>query len=263
MSQPSFDPWRQSRAQADAKLPRLWLALMTTCVFGTSCLCPASEDDEEFRRLAKKEVEDGTAVASKPKLRVSAGALYVDRGAIAYEGSGSKGGLEFKPMQNQLRLELLRQYAFPDEPDRSAAAPFFDDVERQIQRQRETVRADRPPDVTRDDLRAIDRKIDEQTDAAIQAVARARGLQRHFVTRPAYPGWSVTVAAPSGTLVRYTPYLNYTLNSKPGSTVDWSTAQDGDVLKLRGRYRFELLRAGEVIESRVPVILKEEAVRFE
>jgi len=112
-------------------------------------------------------------------------------------------------------------------------------------------------------LIAIDRKIEDQTNAAIEAVARGRGLQRFFVTRPAHPGWSVTIAAPSGTLIRYTPYLNYVLNSKPGHTVDWSTAEGGDTLKLRGRYRFELLRGGEVVDFRVPVILKAETVRFE
>ena len=250
MSHPAFDlryQWQASvDVQAVAKRPRLRLVLITACLLGTGCLCAAAEDDEEFRRLAKKEVEDGTAVASKPTLRVSAGATYVDRGAIAYEGTGFKGGVAFKPMQNQLRLELLRQYAFPEDPDRSAAAPFFDEVERQIQRQREIVQAtDRPADAIRADFPRSTARSKSRPTAAIQAVARARGLQqRAFVTKPAYPGWNVTMAAPSGTLIRYTPYLNYALNSKPGHTVDWSTAQDGDTMQLRGRYRFELFGGG-------------------
>lgn len=148
------DEWQASvNVQAVTKRLRLRLLLMMVCLIGSGWLCPAAEDDEEFRKLAKKEIEDGTAVASKPTLRVSAGALYVDRGAIAYEGTGFKGGLAFKPMQNELRLELLRRYGFPDDPDRFAAASFFDEVERQIQRQREVVQAtDRPADAIRADL---------------------------------------------------------------------------------------------------------------
>jgi hypothetical protein len=69
--------------------------------------------------------------------------------------------------------------------------------------------------------------------------------------------------APARTTVRYTPYLNYLLNKSWPEKIDWLTAKNGDKVRLRGRYRIELVRNAELIDSQEPDIDSMRSIKFD
>jgi hypothetical protein len=218
----------------------------------------------EFVRMARAEIEDGSVIAVKPALSEANGSLKFDAGDVDYEGLGDRDVLSFKPMQNQLRLELLRRHAFPQERDLAVAAPFLAEIEKEIKHQWEVSRKpDLKPDTTRKELRESDQKIAKQLDACLLAIARSRGLARVFVTRAAHAAWRVQVIVPRGAFIRYTPFLNYLLCSDAKRAIDWTTAQNGDVIEMRGKYRIELVRDGKFADYRQPKYTSDSIIQFE
>lgn len=226
-------------------------------------LCADSPRNDVFRDSVRREIEEGSIVGRKASMQAVKEILIVDLGDVDVMGLGDKAAVLFQPAQHQLQVELLRQ-ALILERDKEVAVPFLANIENEIDREISLVQS---PTIDNEKLRSAlashDRAIVELRDAALAAVAKARGLKRAVVKKPAHPPWVVTVATPAGATVRYTPYLNYLLNLKTPEKIDWLTAGDGDRLKLRGRYRVELLKAGVMTDFRQPSVTSDGSIRFD
>jgi hypothetical protein len=218
---------------------------------------------ETLRQRVREEIDDGAILGNKPALRVSGDMLIVEMGDINVAGLGEGNMLQFGPIQHMLQLEALRRYAFAAPIDQAAAARFLEAIDKEIADEVQLIQS---PGETIDTLRPTlalhDRKIADLLFETFDAVARARGLIRVRVKRAAHPGWTVTVTAPPDSTVRYTPLLNFLLNCNTPEKIAWSTAQNGDKLKLKGRYRVELLKGAVVVDSRQPSISAEYSLRF-
>jgi hypothetical protein len=216
----------------------------------------ASKYDDLRREAAKAIAFDGV-VGSKPKITESQNSLIVDPGDVKILGVGAKNEPAFRALQWQLDLDLLRQEAFTSDVDKTAAGPIFAKIEDHIQREVELIAAARGNTTdanTQQRLAEHDATIADLFASLYDAVAKARGLNRAFVSKEAHPGWVVTIIAPPGTVVRYTPYLNFLLNEAWPDKLDWTTATNGDKVRLRGKYQVELLRDGRTVKSLQPKI---------
>lgn len=231
--------------------------------------CPnLRADDAEasrLRSLAREEIEEGSVIASKPRLALGLDALVVDPGDVRIVGMEGEYELYLRPMQHQLELELLRKYAFNTAQDAAASAPFFENIEKEIAKELLVIKLHKgEPDRLKRELEQSDLRISSLRSDSFQAVAVSRGLKRFLITKVAHPGWNVTFLFDprNGAYVRYVPYLDYELNKTNPGEIRWATVSNGAVVKLRGRYRAEFVRDGGVIGFRQPSIKSIGTINF-